>query len=219
MGAYSSFAMLALTHHFIVQIAAKQVGIKGWFTNYALLGDDIVIADEVVAERYYIIMSQVLGVDINLSKTIVSNVGGLEFAKRLRLGDLDYSPIGPKALLQSIRDINLLPSLIKDALDKGVEVTSDSLLTLRKDFVFSQRISKFTIQKVLFGLLAPFGPVSSNRPIPLFMEKGSALFDNAKRKFYKGTGAFHHTVSEMIKSMMIEHVERIGQRNYEVVKL
>jgi len=49
MGALSSFAMLAVTHHIIVQYAHLVSGGEGYFDRYALLGDDIVIADERVA--------------------------------------------------------------------------------------------------------------------------------------------------------------------------
>jgi len=70
MGAYSSFPMLALTHHVIVQVAARRAGIGQWFSNYAILGDDIVIADPRVAPHYLNIMRDTLGVDINLSKSL-----------------------------------------------------------------------------------------------------------------------------------------------------
>jgi len=49
--------MLALTHHIIVQVAANRVG-KTRFSAYALLGDDIVIADEAVAISYHHLMTQ-----------------------------------------------------------------------------------------------------------------------------------------------------------------
>jgi len=39
MGVYSSFAMLALTHHYLVRYAAARVDISE--PNYVLLGDDI----------------------------------------------------------------------------------------------------------------------------------------------------------------------------------
>jgi len=42
MGALSSWGMLALTHHLIVQISAIRCG-KSFFKDYALLGDDIII--------------------------------------------------------------------------------------------------------------------------------------------------------------------------------
>lgn len=79
MGAYSSFAMLALTHHVLVRHAALKAGIHN-FKDYALLGDDIVIANDVVASNYLELM-MTLGVKINLSKSVVSK-DIAEFAKK-----------------------------------------------------------------------------------------------------------------------------------------
>ena len=63
MGAYSSWAMLALSHFVLVQVAALRAG-KFRFTMRAVLGDDIVISDDAVASEYLAIM-QYLGVSIN----------------------------------------------------------------------------------------------------------------------------------------------------------
>lgn len=55
MGALSSWAMLAITHHFIVQSAAWMAGVvktRTMFSKYAVLGDDIVIWDKATAEKY-----------------------------------------------------------------------------------------------------------------------------------------------------------------------
>jgi len=71
--------MLALSHHVIVRVAALRVGIKK-FTDYCVLGDDIIICDDNVAPAYLSIM-ETLGVSINLSKSVVSN-DIAEFAKR-----------------------------------------------------------------------------------------------------------------------------------------
>jgi len=65
MGAYSSWAMLALTHHELVRVAAVRAGLTG-FSDYAVLGDDIVITNDAVASEYLKIMKY-LGVSINLS--------------------------------------------------------------------------------------------------------------------------------------------------------
>jgi hypothetical protein len=81
MGALSSWAMLALTHHFIVQLAARNVGLTGWFTRYLVLGDDIVIADGRVAREYIRLMED-LGVAIGLAKSLVSSNGSFEFARQ-----------------------------------------------------------------------------------------------------------------------------------------
>lgn len=43
MGILSSFPVMALTHHVIVQRVAKKSGAKLPFRDYAILGDDIVI--------------------------------------------------------------------------------------------------------------------------------------------------------------------------------
>lgn len=112
MGAYSSWAMLALTHHFVVQLAALRAGWVGWFPYYALLGDDIVIADRAVAEHYLAIMRG-LGVSISLHKSIVSESGLLEFAKRWYSGTRgELSALGPGLLLACVKNIYLLPVLL-----------------------------------------------------------------------------------------------------------
>lgn len=94
MGALSSWAMLALTHHYIVQFAHyKATQQQRWFTGYAVLGDDIVIADPLVAKQYLQIM-QTLGVGIGLHKSLISGSGkALEFAKRTIFNGTDVSPV------------------------------------------------------------------------------------------------------------------------------
>jgi hypothetical protein len=81
MGALSSWAMLALTHHFTVQLAARRAGLTGWFTWYLVLGDDIVIADGRVARQYIELMRE-LGVGLSLAKSLVSNNASFEFARQ-----------------------------------------------------------------------------------------------------------------------------------------
>jgi hypothetical protein len=79
MGAYSSWAMLALSHHVLVQISARRAGMSN-FRDYAILGDDIVIRNKRVSDEYMLIMND-LGVSINLSKSVIAS-GFAEFAKR-----------------------------------------------------------------------------------------------------------------------------------------
>lgn len=92
MGAYSSWAMLALTHHAIVQFAAWRVGHRAWFTWYAVLGDDVVICDRDVANEYVKVMDE-LGVKIGFHKSIVSTNSSLEFAKRFFHKGEEVSPL------------------------------------------------------------------------------------------------------------------------------
>jgi len=94
MGALSSWAMLALTHHFIVQHCAWEVGYSrsSLFQDYAILGDDIVIWDLKVSQKYQSIMA-LLGVELGIAKSVISPSGlGLEFAKRTIFKGEDVSP-------------------------------------------------------------------------------------------------------------------------------
>jgi len=95
MGAYSSWAMLALAHHAIVQYCAHLEGFSGWFGEYGIVGDDVVILDDAVAQRYLAVVTG-WGVSISMSKSLVSSTGAFEFCKRLvRNGeDLSGIPIG-----------------------------------------------------------------------------------------------------------------------------
>lgn len=121
MGALSSWAMLALTHHVLVQVAARRVGHEVWFRDYAVLGDDIVIANEHVAAAYLHLMTQ-LGVDISLAKSLISEGGCVEFAKRLMSPAFDYTPLGPGALLQAWRNPAYVNALATDLRDKAFGV-------------------------------------------------------------------------------------------------
>jgi hypothetical protein len=95
MGAYSSWAMLALTHHLIVQVAAHRAGVVNesqWFKLYAVLGDDIVIGDSQVAREYLLLMDE-LDVKVNPSKSLISKRGKIvEFAKRFFMDQKDLTP-------------------------------------------------------------------------------------------------------------------------------
>ncbi|QDB74992.1 MAG: RNA-dependent RNA polymerase [Neofusicoccum parvum mitovirus 1] len=118
MGAYSSWAMLALSHHVIVQIAALNAGKTG-FTAYCVLGDDIVIADDTVAAEYLILM-RMLGVDINLSKSLQS-IHFAEFAKKwLGPNGLNLSPLGPGLILRLIRNRFYLAALLTQMFEIGL---------------------------------------------------------------------------------------------------
>nr|QDH89715.1 MAG: RNA-dependent RNA polymerase [Mitovirus sp.] len=79
MGARSSWAMFTLTHHLLVQYAAYLVGVYP-FKDYILLGDDIVITNDAVAEKYVELITE-LGVGISPHKSHVSETT-YEFAKR-----------------------------------------------------------------------------------------------------------------------------------------
>lgn len=102
MGAYSSFAMLAVFNHVCIAIAARRAGITTFFTDYCVLGDDVVIAHDGVADEYYKLLMY-LGLDISAAKSIISNEFA-EFAKRLIGPGINYTPLGAGVILQSLRE-------------------------------------------------------------------------------------------------------------------
>jgi hypothetical protein len=117
MGALTSWAMLALTHHFVVQFAAYTADASkylelGWFTEYAVLGDDIVIANKKVADCYYKLMTVDFGVKIGIHKSLISPSGrALEFAKKFFYLTFDCSAIPLKEVFAGVRSISALIEL------------------------------------------------------------------------------------------------------------
>jgi len=142
MGALSSWAMLALTHHLLVQMAAQPF--KGWFDKYELLGDDIIIFDKRVAERYLEIMEH-LGVSINLSKSVISDCKVGEFAKVTILNGVDVSALSWKQFLSSSSSLMGRVNILYFLLNKGIGLNNFNHFT--KGLI---RKSKYDL-----GLLAP----------------------------------------------------------------
>jgi len=105
LGFYSSWPSFTLTHHMVVWLAAWRVYPGQKFKNYALLGDDIVIADKGVAQAYRSIMEEMGGV-INIDKSLISHNGCCEFAKRFIVNFhkrdwSDCSPVSSACLIMS----------------------------------------------------------------------------------------------------------------------
>lgn len=111
MGAYSSWATFALTHHFVVQWAAYKAGLTD-FTDYILLGDDIVIKNDRVAQIYIGLMTK-WGVEISQSKTHVS-YHTYEFAKRwIHYGE-EISPFPVKGASRHFKEPKTVLSLVNE---------------------------------------------------------------------------------------------------------
>lgn len=126
MGALTSWAAFSLTHHFLVQYAAyKAFGVVEFFLDYALLGDDIVIAHKKVAEIYLALLSEI-GVEYGLAKSLISHTGGFEFAKRTFVTGKDASPISLLALGIAKADPSVLEQTLMfasvDTLGKALRI-------------------------------------------------------------------------------------------------
>jgi len=160
MGALSSWAMLALTHHMIVQFSVNRV--RGtqttWYMNYEVLGDDIVIFDHDIYLEYLKVMSE-LGVPCNPSKSIPAlNRPVCEFAKRTSLGLVDVSGLSWKEFLQG----NNLPGKINMALRLGSRqlISTESLLKAVLSR-FGKDMNKPVQTGMLHGLIGLLGSLIS----------------------------------------------------------
>lgn len=95
MGLLSSWAVFSVVHHVVLRQLCLMVGVKP--DVYAILGDDLVIQNPYVAEKYLEFTSY-LGVDISHSKSITPDtlsqgISSAEFAKRILKDGKELTPI------------------------------------------------------------------------------------------------------------------------------
>ena len=100
LGYHASWPLFALSHHMMVWYAAEKCYPGQVFDRYALLGDDIVIFDERVANVYLGFLKEIR-VDTSRAKSLISPTGCVEFAKRFRVrrATVDLSPVSFKKVL------------------------------------------------------------------------------------------------------------------------
>lgn len=121
MGALTSWAAFSLSHHFLVQYAYyKAYGRLEWFEAYALLGDDIVIADKKVSQVYLDLLQEI-GVGYGLAKSLISSSGGFEFAKRTFVRGQEVKNIPLLALGSAKADPGLLEDILVRSGVRGYE--------------------------------------------------------------------------------------------------
>lgn len=119
MGLYGSWAMMAITHHMLVwyshYLASGAKLSKRLFKDYAILGDDIVIADRSTSLKYLSVCSD-LGMKINTLKSHITGKGtgvssNIEFAKlNFWKGNL-LNLVRPNIVLQAFKDKKALGSI------------------------------------------------------------------------------------------------------------
>lgn len=127
MGAYSSWAMLALTHHIIVHYSNLN---NELFRDYAVLGDDVVIQSDTVSQEYLRVMTQ-LGVEISLPKSMVA-LDHCEFAKRVFTKEgKTVSMISPGLFLAVLRQRLLAGMLVAEGFARDLydHVTAGQMIS------------------------------------------------------------------------------------------
>jgi hypothetical protein len=114
MGAFSSWNSSALTHHFIIFICCRNLGISWSDANYVLLGDDLCIGDKPLAEEYIRIIA-ILNMPYSSEKTHVSKTS-YEFAKRFIVNNTELSPFPIKSLWSSRKNpLGFLATIISES--------------------------------------------------------------------------------------------------------
>lgn len=100
LGYLSSWPLFSLAHHVVLWDSAEEVYPGRLFRDYAILGDDVVICDPLVAAEYARRL-KLLQVEISYSKSLISRTGSAEFAKRFLVKGLsvDLSPYSVRMLL------------------------------------------------------------------------------------------------------------------------
>lgn len=169
MGLYSSWPAFAYTHHIFVQWCGHCEGITP-FTDYRIIGDDVVIANEAVANRYRSTLES-MEVPISKAKSIVSihpPYSG-EVAKRLIWNGVDISPIPPELIKQVEKHVTMLPALIDEinsryGLDNQALSALPSLTSLysrRKNKEKAAILLSAPLACLLAGTHALYGPRSN----------------------------------------------------------
>lgn len=165
MGALSSFNMLAVTHHFLVQLAYQRslpfykksniillFGELKWYDNYEITGDDLVLFDEQVASEYLKIMKDI-GVPINQTKSVIAKVPAVEYLKVTTLNTNNVSALSWRMFISNnsfMGRINTVYTLLdRDYIGNG------GIINWLRDTT-CQALNKGNINLTLFSVLTKF---------------------------------------------------------------
>lgn len=129
MGCYSSWPLFALGHHLVVEYAAKLAGYRPRKAAnlYRLIGDDVIITEELTSQYYQNIMTS-LGLVINKGKTVESLPSQphscAEVAKQLYLNGTCLSPLTP-GIVRDLRKPHMFNACFGILSDRYDFISSD----------------------------------------------------------------------------------------------
>lgn len=111
MGLYPSFPLFALTHNVLLHMVARKLNVDPNH-SFRVLGDDVVITDDSVANEYTLILTE-LGVPVSSSKTFRSKSVG-EFGGKVFWRGYDVTPIKWRSC--TLRSLNVISQYIERGL-------------------------------------------------------------------------------------------------------
>jgi hypothetical protein len=165
IGFYSSWSSFAVAHHYVMYYCCRELNIPYKEAKYVLLGDDILIGDRLLKEKYCEVITS-LGVEFSPLKTHESKFL-FEFAKRLFYKGEEITPFPISSLKESAKRYYLLVNLLDEVSRKGwmtLEGIPQAIFLFYK--VVSKKNTKFSafardeshfcelIMKVIRGTLA-----------------------------------------------------------------
>jgi hypothetical protein len=163
MGAHASWPLFTLAHHLVVEYAAYKGRIPNAKAKYRLIGDDVIISDEVIWSFYRSIMLD-LGLTINLGKTVISprssTNSSAEVAKQLYLNGRCLSPLTP-GFIRDLRKPYMFNSCMKILRDRYGEWCPVPYSTLVKALFPKEKTQKLVgmlLTNPVTGILEPGKP-------------------------------------------------------------
>jgi len=110
MGAYSSWTTFTISHHIILHYIHYKLELDEFY--YIILGDDIVIYHDDVANEYLRIMKE-LDVGISLPKSHISS-NMYEFAKRIFISGVEVTGVQVRGMLDNYSKYHLIYQMVFD---------------------------------------------------------------------------------------------------------
>lgn len=228
MGALSSWAMLAIWHHVIIQSIFRfhrKPLIVNSVPQYLVIGDDVSFISKEIYETYVHLVHDLFGVEINPLKgytpeTALSrnfdSYNTVEIAKRIFSVGEEISTPSPVEFFNSILDYRQFPNLINSLTRRGsIEISPKTLVDL-----------SLPIQRPAYGLILVTHPLSYvcpykygdrvmyNRKVEqLYNESGlkrlkrlSMLWTDDTFNLHTFMESFHKLVSKRISGNITKHL-------------
>lgn len=148
MGLYTSWPLTTLCHHFLIYVCCQEIGISWNTAKYRLLGDDIIIFDDSLAEKYQEIIS-LIGMEIQTQKSHIGN-SLFEFAKRLFTPYGEISPFSIKSVLSGSKSYFGFIELLNNHSEKEwcpVPSTLDAVLDFYSSYPYKVRSKSKLVRK------------------------------------------------------------------------
>jgi hypothetical protein len=147
MGIYSSWATSTRAHHFVIYLACKKCGIKWKESKYCMLGDDVLIGDDLLAKTYKEFIQE-LGVTFSPRKTHSSKLLS-EFAKCYFFRGEEITPFPINALREARKRYYVLLNVLYEERTRGWIPSVPYTEVLRDFFTIINKKPRRVVRKLV----------------------------------------------------------------------